>query len=340
MSGSGGGGQALERAAEQDDVRGDSMGSGRDRASTTSGGAEHVEGSRGGSIEAERAVQAEDRSCGIGEAERGCDAEEPGVGGWPAFAPPDKEGRHVSSVSAKDVLASVDVRDCDLSILDEGEPGVGSWPVLAPPVACGQLYASEAEDVDLPVATARDGQSVDQGVVENGKTGHSAQGSISRSLVKRGELATEHVRSDWSNLVKGDQREDELTTTESIEQVGTTGYCLLSPDSGDANLVPRAELSVGHVANAPASTLEGANQCLSRRSRLEQWQQSNLSTLHEHDEMRGGDFTSMNFHTRADAGLKRFRHGIVQPMRVVRARVDPTRELGAVARLVRGRLND
>ena len=125
--------------------------------------------------------------------------------------------------------------------------------------------------------------------MENGHTGHSAQGSIPRSLVRRGELATEHVRSDWS-----------------IEQVGTTGYCLLSPDSGDANLVPRAELSVGHVANAPASTLEGANQCLSRRSRLEQWQQSNLSTLHEHDEMRGGDFTSMNFHTRADAGLKRF----------------------------------
>lgn len=68
------------------------------------------------------------------------------------------------------------------------------------------------------------------------------------------------------------QAEKRLRRTDDADRMstgrgGATGYCLLPPCStwtgAASSLVPEAELSVGHVANAPASTSEEAHQCLS-----------------------------------------------------------------------------
>ena len=101
-------------------------------------------------------------------------------------------------------------------------------------------------------------------------------------------------------------------------------------------VVPEAELSVGCLANTPASTSEGAYKCMSLKSELDV--QLNIGTLH------GGvcvtNSLCMNAALRTGGGEKRFRQSLSQPTRVVRARTSANLGMRAVERLVAGRLAD
>ena len=120
------------------------------------------------------------------------------------------------------------------------------------------------------------------------------------------------------------------------ERGGTIGSCLLSPPSGGGDVVPGAELCVGRLANAPASTPEGTCKCMSLKSELDL--QLNSGTLHGETNENNSLCTDASI--RAGIRIKLFRQVLLQPTRAVRARTDASVGMEAVARLVRGRLTD